>query len=75
MVNLSAAEFDQMLIPDKDTKIAMEFDDNNVNNSEYFTTSTFNNVARSQVEFFLSCTKTYVRLEEMLTHFINLHLN
>ena len=47
VVNLSAAEFDQMLISDKDKKIAMEFDNNNVD-SEYFTTSTFNNVVRSQ---------------------------
>ena len=31
----------------------MKFDNNNVDNSEYFTTSTFNNVVRSQVDFFL----------------------
>ena len=30
----------------------MEFANNNVDNSEYFTTSTFNNVVRSQVGFF-----------------------
>ena len=30
----------------------MEFDNNNVDNSEYFITSTFNNVVRSQVGFF-----------------------
>ena len=30
----------------------MEFDNNNVDNSEYFTTSTFNNVVRSQVGIF-----------------------
>ena len=30
----------------------MEFDNNNVDNSEYFTTSTFNNVVKSQVGFF-----------------------
>ena len=54
VVNLSAAEFDQMLISDQDTKIAVEFNNNNnnVDNSDYFTSSTFNNVARSQVGFF-----------------------
>ena len=30
----------------------MKFDNNNVNNSEYFTISTFNNVVRSQVAIF-----------------------
>ena len=30
----------------------MEFDNNNVDTSEYFTTSTYNNVVRSQVGFF-----------------------
>ena len=30
----------------------MKFDNNNVGNSEYFTTSNFNNVVRSQVGFF-----------------------
>ena len=37
--------------------MAMEFDNNNIDNSEYFTTSTFNNVVTSQVEIFLSYTK------------------
>ena len=30
----------------------MEFDNNNVDNSDYFTTVTFNKVLRSQVELF-----------------------
>ena len=30
-------------------KMAVEFNNNNVDNSDYFTTSTFNNVVRSQV--------------------------
>ena len=40
--------------PAKAPKIAVEFNNINVDNSDYFTTSTFNNVARSQVgNFFI----------------------
>ena len=40
--------------PAKAPKIAVEFNNNNVDNSDYFTTSTFNNVVRSQVgNFFI----------------------
>ena len=38
--------------PAKAPKIAVEFNNINVNNSDYFTTSTFNNVVRSQVGIF-----------------------
>ena len=40
--------------PAKAPKIAVEFNNNNVDNSDYFTTSTFNNVVRSQIgNFFI----------------------
>ena len=35
-------------------KITFGFDNNNVDNSVYYTTSTFNNVVRSQVGIFFS---------------------
>ena len=38
--------------PAKAAKIAVEFNNNNVDNSDYFTTSTFSNVVRSQVGIF-----------------------
>ena len=38
--------------PAKAPKIAVEFNDNNVDNSDFFTTSALNNVVRSQVGFF-----------------------
>ena len=41
--------------PTKAPKIAVEFNSSNIYKSDYFTTSTFNNVAQSQVGFFLSC--------------------
>ena len=37
-----------MLLPAKAPKITVEFNNNNVDNSDYFTTSTFNNVVRSK---------------------------
>ena len=40
--------------PAKAPKIAVEFNNINIDNSDYFTTSTFNNVVRSQVgNFFI----------------------
>ena len=38
--------------PAKAPKITVEFNNNNVDNSDCFTTSTLNNVVRSEVEFF-----------------------
>ena len=63
MVNLSLDDFDHMLLSGKGPKIVVEFNNNNVDNSDYFTASVFNDVVRSQV-FFLSCMKTYVRLKK-----------
>ena len=59
----------------KAPKIAGEFNNNNVDNSDYFATSTFNNVVRSQDGSFLSCMKTYVLLGNFLTNFIHLPQN
>ena len=52
VVNLLADNLIKCWSPIKTPKIAIEFDNNNVDNSEYCTTSAFNNVVRSQVEFF-----------------------
>ena len=60
VVNLSSSDFDQMLLSGKAPKIAVEFNNNNVDNSDYFTTSTFNNVIRSEVGNFFIMHETYV---------------
>ena len=47
----------------------MEFDNNNIDNSEYFTTSTFNNVVRSQVGIFFILHKNIHSLERNFDEF------
>ena len=56
VVNVSSTDFDQMLLCGNGTKdSSIEFNNNNnVDYSDYFTTSTFSNVVRTQVGIFLS---------------------
>ena len=55
--------------PARAPKIAVEFNNNNVDNSDYFTTTTFNNVKDLKLETFLSSMETYVLLGNCLDEF------
>ena len=61
--------------PAKAPMIAVEFNNNNVDNTDYFTTSTFNNVVRSQVGNFFIVHENMRSVRKFLTNFIHLHLN
>ena len=55
--------------PAKAPKIAVEFNNNNVDNSDYLNTSTFNNVVRSQVGNFFIMHENICSFEEMFDEF------